>query len=95
MELEDFVINQVFLTATGEWYCIDIGTKSIVAIKVEDKDQKIRTVEVDNVTREIISVEDSVRRVEWEEIKKHPDLFDYVVFWEYDFGGCYMEGRNS
>jgi hypothetical protein len=34
MEHNEFVIGQSFWTATGEWRCTDIGTRTIAAIKL-------------------------------------------------------------
>jgi hypothetical protein len=34
MEHSDFKINGIFYTATGEWYCTDIGTRTVIAVKV-------------------------------------------------------------
>ena len=36
MELRDFAIGQTFWTETGEWCCIDIGPRVVVALKVGD-----------------------------------------------------------
>ena len=38
MEHGDFAIGAEFLTETGTWRCTDIGTRTIVAIKVSDHD---------------------------------------------------------
>lgn len=35
MKKEDFYIGLEFYTATGKWLCTDIGTRVIVAIKIE------------------------------------------------------------
>lgn len=37
MEHGDFAIGKEFLTATGVWRCTDIGTSTIIAIKVSDR----------------------------------------------------------
>ena len=34
MEHGDFAIGKEFQTATGVWRCTDIGTRTIIAIKV-------------------------------------------------------------
>lgn len=36
MRHEDFAIGREFETATGTWRCTDVGTRTIVAIKVSD-----------------------------------------------------------
>ena len=36
MKLSDFKTNQSFFTATGEWICLDVGTRSVTAIKKSD-----------------------------------------------------------
>lgn len=38
MEREDFAIGKKFMTASGTWRCTDIGTRTIIAIKVSDRD---------------------------------------------------------
>ena len=38
MEHGDFAIGKEFQTATGFWRCTDIGTRTIIAIKVSDRD---------------------------------------------------------
>ena len=37
MRYSDFAIGREFLTATGTWRCTDIGTRTIIAIKVSDR----------------------------------------------------------
>ena len=39
MEKKDFKIGQGFFTATGKWRCTDIGTRVIVAIKLDKDDE--------------------------------------------------------
>lgn len=38
MEHGDFAIGEEFMTASGTWRCTDIGTRTIIAIKVSDRD---------------------------------------------------------
>ena len=38
MKHSDFAVGEEFLTATGTWRCTDIGTRTIIAIKVPDYD---------------------------------------------------------
>ena len=38
MEHKDFAIGRSFWTATGEWRCTDIGTRVVVAIKLDKDD---------------------------------------------------------
>ena len=38
MEHGDFTIGKEFMTASGTWRCTDIGTRTIIAIKVSDRD---------------------------------------------------------
>lgn len=38
MEHGDFAIGKEFQTAAGIWRCTDIGTRTIVAIKISDRD---------------------------------------------------------
>ena len=36
MQINEFKPNESFFTATGEWICLDVGTRVVVAIKKED-----------------------------------------------------------
>ena len=36
MRLEDFKIGYEFKTETGTWRCTDVGTRTIIAIKISD-----------------------------------------------------------
>ena len=38
MKHHDFAIGGEFLTATGTWRCTDIGTRTIIAIKISNRD---------------------------------------------------------
>ncbi|MBA8877881.1 hypothetical protein [Phyllobacterium myrsinacearum] len=38
MKLQDFSIGTEFLTATGRWRVTDVGTRVIVAIKLDNGD---------------------------------------------------------
>ena len=38
MKHSDIAVGEEFLTATGIWRCTDIGTRTIIAIKVSDYD---------------------------------------------------------
>lgn len=38
MRFEDFNIGAPFFTATGTWVCTDVGSRTIVAIKVDEHD---------------------------------------------------------
>lgn len=38
MEHDDFAIGEEFMTASGTWCCTGIGTRTIIAIKVSDRD---------------------------------------------------------
>lgn len=40
MKHGDFTIGTEFLTATGSWRCTDVGTRTIVAIKLDGRDDK-------------------------------------------------------
>jgi hypothetical protein len=37
-EHQDFAIGTEFLTETGQWRCTDIGTRTIIAIKIDEYD---------------------------------------------------------
>lgn len=38
MEHSEFTIGKEFRTETGTWRCTNIGTRTIIAIKVSDRD---------------------------------------------------------
>lgn len=38
MEHSEFAIGKQFRTASGVWCCTDLGTRTIIAIKVSDRD---------------------------------------------------------
>lgn len=40
MERDDFAIGKEFRTETGVWRCTDIGTRTIIAINVTDRDDQ-------------------------------------------------------
>lgn len=39
MRKEDFKIGVEFFTATGKWRCTDVGTRVVVAIKLDKEDK--------------------------------------------------------
>jgi hypothetical protein len=40
MRKEDFQIGMEFYTASGKWRCTDIGTRVIVAMKLDQEDSR-------------------------------------------------------
>jgi hypothetical protein len=40
MKTSDFTIGQEFWTDGGHWRCTDIGTRTIIAIKLDQKDPR-------------------------------------------------------
>lgn len=38
MDHSDFSIGLVFYTAAGKWQCTDVGSRTVVAIKLDEKD---------------------------------------------------------
>ena len=40
MTKNDFIIGESFFTGSGEWRCTDIGTRIIVAIKLDQEDTR-------------------------------------------------------
>ena len=64
---------------------MDIGTKSVVALKVGPR--KVHSVETNDKGKVIREGE---TEIPWKEVVKHPDCFGgEVVFFDYDFGGCH------
>jgi len=39
MKIAEIQIGQVFFTASGQWRCTDIGTRTIVAIHLNQEDE--------------------------------------------------------
>lgn len=64
MILEEFKVGEVFRTESGEWICLDKGTRTVLAIKKEE----YNTVE------------------NWD-CQSDKDI---IVFYPYDFGGCFL-----
>lgn len=82
MEIEDFVVGEYFYTATGRWLVVDkTFQQAILALK----EQEYTVAVYDGETKEKTN-----RTVPWEEAKRHPDLYDVEIFWDYDFGGCQL-----
>ena len=40
MKRDEFKIGQHFFTGSGEWRCTDIGTRVIIAIKMDQEDPR-------------------------------------------------------
>ncbi len=40
MKQEDFKIGKNFFTASGKWRCTDVGTRVIIAIKLDQEDER-------------------------------------------------------
>lgn len=60
MNIIEFKIKHNFWTDSGEWKCVDIGTRTILAYRIA------------------------------EEKPGEPwDQQDAIIFYDYDFGGCY------
>lgn len=38
MKFTDFEIGNTFYTASGTWRCTDIGTRTVIAIKISERD---------------------------------------------------------
>ena len=41
MNSNEFKIGENFFTATGEWICTDVGTRTVIAIRKEEFDKAI------------------------------------------------------
>lgn len=84
MKHSDFALGMVFWTADRQWRCTDVGTRVIVAIRID--------------AAEIGSNEPSLRRALNREQAKSEGWFSgppyavaEVVFDEDDFEGCSLE----
>ncbi len=64
MNLEDFKVGEKFYTESGEWVCLDKGTRTVLAIKKEE-----------------------YNAIENWDCQSDSSL---VVFYPYDFGGCFL-----
>ena len=78
MNYSDFNIGLEFATATGQWRCTDIGTRTIIAINISDK--TVLTVD-DGLTRN-----QKIDASSW--LNGPPYAVVEHVFDENDLGGC-------
>ncbi len=83
MKHNDFSIGHEFYTATGEWRCTDLGTRTIVAIKIDILVNAYR---------------DDQGKSGFERVSDDQSWFNGPpygvaehVFDEYDMEGCYAE----
>lgn len=79
---KDFFIGLEFYTAAGKWRCTDMGTRVIVAIRIDYV--KVRN----NTTTEIVTDDPS-----W--FDGPPYAVAEQVFDEFDFDGCSFDPENS
>lgn len=88
MKINEFKIGESFFTGSGEWTCTDIGTRSILAVKVGKSITLISFV-YDVDTRDS---KEGQHTMTWDVIKTNPFLLgENEVFEEFDFGGCRLE----
>ncbi len=83
MYTKDFFIGLEFYTAAGKWRCTDLGTRVIVAIRIDqvtvcEYDSK------DKTTTEIVTDDQS-----W--FNGPPYAVPEHVFDEFDLGGCSLD----
>jgi len=83
MKKEDFRIGTEFYTAAGKWRCTDIGTRVIVAIRIDQV--RVRRVDHEgNATTEIV-----VGDLSWFNVP--PYAVAEHVFDEYGVEGCSLD----
>ncbi len=83
MNIKDFALGLEFYTAAGKWRCTDIGTRVIVAIRVD----QVMVTEHDgeNETNTTIVLDDQ----SW--FAGPPYAVAEHVFDEFDMGGCNLD----
>ncbi len=81
MKHEDFTIGGEFWTATGKWRCTDVGTRTLVAIKLGPREM-VRILADGSRTRFIDDSEDLFHGP--------PYAIAEDVFDENSFAGCHM-----
>jgi hypothetical protein len=83
MKHSDFVIGKTFWTPSGAFYCTDIGTRVVVAVKLGLREVS-RTERVDGDLRIIQQIDDDPS---W--LNGPPYAVEEVVFDENDLMGCF------
>ncbi len=85
MKTGDFFIGLEFYTAAGKWRCTDIGTRVIVAIRIDQVTSSRHDPE-NGTTIEIISDDPSC-------FNGPPYAIAEYVFDEFDMGGCSLDSE--
>lgn len=83
MKYEDFSIGLEFYTPGGKWRCTDIGTRVIIAIRI-DQVTVIHSDGKGTITSETVSNDES-----W--FNGPPYAVAENIFDEYSIAGCYLE----
>jgi hypothetical protein len=84
MQHADFQIGTEFFTATGKWWCTDVGTRVIVAISLEPRNMiRVRRSETGERIEEGFLSDDP------HDLAGPPYMVAEHVFDEYDIEGCY------
>jgi hypothetical protein len=83
MKHENFTIGLEFETGSGKWRCTDIGTRVIVAIRIDQV--SVRRHDHENTQ----TIETVTNDQTW--VHGPPYAVSETVFDEYDMSGCYIE----
>lgn len=75
VDFHDFIIGKSFFTAAGEWICIDIGTRCVVAVKADP-------------LRETLRQSFDYDKPKNADLLTHANLAEEIIFWSFDFEGC-------
>ncbi len=82
MELRDFKVGDRFYTGSGSWICVDVGSRSILAVK-----ELVSYLELYSVYH--------VMSPKPNDIVKYYDMLPTMTFFPDDFGGCSKQDRFS
>ncbi len=83
MKYSDFSIGSEFYTGAGKWRCTDVGSRTIIAIRI-DQVTVIHSDGKGNTTSEVVSNDES-----W--FNGPPYAVAESVFDEYSIAGCHLE----
>jgi hypothetical protein len=87
MKKEQFQIGTEFYTGSGKWRCTDVGTRVIVAMRIDPVCGTIRDSK-GRKTRDIILNEEEATIAGW--FNGPPYAVGEDAFDEYDQEGCYL-----
>ena len=91
MTLDEFTIGHEFWCSERRWRCTDVGTRVVVAIRVDEA--KIATLHEDRTTTTRTIGGEEAERIGW--FDGPPYGVAEVVFDEYDLEGCTLTRKEQ